>query len=157
MTTTPPAPPPLRHLCDLAITLGEPLELGEAPRGRRRIIPITGGTVSGERLNGRVLPGGSDWQVVYADGSAFLEARYPVRLDDGALIDVHNIGIRHGPPEALEALARGEPVDPSRYYMRTQPRFETGDPRYSWLNRVVAVGTGRREPSAVHLSFFEVL
>jgi hypothetical protein len=153
---TSPAPE-LRHLCDLAITLDEPLELGEAPRGRRRIIPISGGTVSGERLSGRVLSGGSDWQVVYADGSAFLEARYPIELDDGALVDVINIGIRHGPPEVLQALARGEAVDPSKYYMRTQPRFETGDPRYSWLNKVVAVGTGRREAAAVHLTFFEVL
>jgi hypothetical protein len=155
MTSSPA--PELRHLCDLAIELDPPLELGQAPRGRRRIIPIIGGTVSGERLNGRVLPGGSDWQVVTADGSAFLEARYPLRLDDGALIDVINIGIRHGPPEVLAALARGEPVDPSKYYMRTQPRFETGDPRYLWLNRIVGVGTGRRGPSAVHLTFFEVL
>jgi hypothetical protein len=154
---TPSPAPELRHLCDLAIELDPPLELGQAPRGRRRIIPIIGGTVSGERLNGRVLPGGSDWQVVTADGSAFLEARYPLKLDDGALIDVINIGIRHGPPEVLAALARGEPVDPSKYYMRTQPRFETGDPRYLWLNRIVGVGTGRREPSAVHLTFFEVL
>jgi hypothetical protein len=154
--TSAPAPG-LRHLCDLAIELDPPLELGQAPRGRRRIIPIIGGTVSGERLNGSILPGGSDWQVVYADGSAFLEARYPLKLDDGALVDVINTGIRHGPPEVLEALARGEPVDPAKYYMRTQPRFETGDPRYSWLNRLVAVGTGRREPSAVHLTFFEVL
>ncbi len=151
------AAPELRHLCDLAITLDPPLELGQAPRGRRRIIRITGGTVSGERLSGRVLAGGSDWQVVYADGSAFLETRYPIELDDGALIDVINIGVRHGPPEVLEALARGEPVDPSRYYMRTQPRFETGDPRYLWLNRMVAVGTGRRERDAVHLTLFEVL
>lgn len=155
MTSSPA--PELRHLCDLEIELDQPLELGQAPRGRRRIIPITGGTVSGERLNGRVLPGGSDWQVVYADGSAFLEARYPLKLEDGAVIDVLNTGIRHGPPEVIEALARGESVDPTKYYMRTQPRFETGDPRYSWLNRVVAVGTGRREPAAVHLTFFEVL
>ncbi|MBZ8133558.1 hypothetical protein CLD20_09785 [Afifella sp. IM 167] len=149
--------PELSHLCDLAIELSPPLELGDAPRGRRRIIPITGGRVSGERLSGRILPGGSDWQVVYADGLAFLEARYPMETDDGALIDVVNVGYRHGPPEVIAALARGEVVDPASYYMRTQPRFETGDPRYLWLNRIVAVGTGRRDPSAVHLSFYEVL
>ena len=78
-------------------------------------------------------------------------------LDDGALIDVTNLGFRHGPPEVLDALARGEAVDPQRYYMRTTPRFETGDARYAWLNRTLFVGSGARLPDAVRLSFFEVL
>jgi hypothetical protein len=147
----------LRHLCDLEITLGTPLELGHAARGRRRVIPITGGAVSGERLRGDVLPGGADWQTIFPDGTAELEARYTLRLDDGALIDVINRGFRHGPPEVLDALARGETVDPRRYYMRTTPSFETGDPRYAWLNRTIFVGSGARLAQAVRLSFFEVL
>ena len=151
------APPGLRHLCELRVELAQPLELGEALRGRRRIIPIVGGTVEGERLRGRILNLGADWQTVFADGTAELDTRYAMQTDDGALIDIRNFGIRHGPPEVLAALARGELVDPSLYSMRTHPRFETGDARYAWLNRLIAVGSGAREPSAVRVSVFEVL
>lgn len=147
----------LRRLCDLEIRLGTPLELGSSLRGRRRVIPITGGRVLGPRLQGVVLPGGADWQTVYEDGTAQLEARYTLRLDDGALIDVTNFGYRHGPAEILAALACGETVDPRSYYMRTTPRFETGDPRHAWLNRTLFVATGARLPDAVKLSVFEVL
>jgi hypothetical protein len=148
----------LRHLCDLRVELGEPIELGDdALRGRRRIIPIIGGTVSGERLCGQVLNGGADWQTVFTDGTAELESRYMIRTHDDVVIDVRNYGYRHGPATVLAALARGESVDPGSYYMRTQPRFETGDRRYQWLNRMIAVGTGAREAAAVVLTFYEVL
>lgn len=149
-------PPELRHLCDLAVELGQPIELGEGSRGRRRIIPIIGGTVTGERLSGRILNLGADWQTVFPDGSAELDTRYAIETQDGALIDIRNFGYRHGPPEIVAALARGEAVDPSLYYMRTQPRFETGDPRYAWLGRTVFCGTGAREPSAVRVTIYEV-
>jgi hypothetical protein len=154
MTTPEPA---LRHLCNLFVELGQPLELGDAPKGRRRIIPIIGGRVEGERLSGSILALGADWQTVFDDGTAELDTRYGMRTVDGALIDIRNFGYRHGPPEVLAALARGEVVDPSLYSMRTHPRFETGDPRYAWLNRLVAVGSGAREPAAVRVSVFEVL
>lgn len=139
------------------ITLAPPQELGDAPLGRRRIIPITGGRIEGARLQGTVLPGGADWQVVRSDGVADLDARYTVETDDGALIYVNNRGLRHGPPEVLAQLARGEDVDPARYYMRTHPSFETGDARYAWLNRIVCVGTGARRAASVELEIFEVL
>lgn len=150
-------PPELRHLCELLVTLAAPLELGDAPKGRRRIIPINGGTVAGERLNGRILNLGADWQTVFADGTAELDTRYAMQTDDGAIIDIRNFGYRHGPPAVLAALARGEAVDPALYTMRTHPRFETGDARYQWLNRLIAIGTGAREPAAVRISVFEVL
>ena len=147
----------LKPFCDLEIHLARPLELGTSLRGRRRIVPIIGGTVGGPRLQGEVLAGGADWQTVYEDGSAQLEARYTLRLADGALLDVANYGYRHGPPEILAALARGEAVEPQSYYMRTTPRFETGDPRYAWLNRTLFVATGARLPAAVRLEVFEIL
>lgn len=147
----------LEPLFRATITLAPPQELGDAPLGRRRIIPITGGRVAGARLQGTVLPGGADWQVVRSDGVADLDARYTVETDDGALIYVNNRGLRHGPPEVLAQLARGEDVDPARYYMRTHPRFETGDARYAWLNRIVCVGTGARRAASVELEIFEVL
>lgn len=147
----------LAHLCDLKVELAAPVELGLSPRGRRRMIPIVGGTVTGERLSGRILNLGADWQTVFADGSAELDTRYAMETHDGAVIDIRNFGYRHGPAEVLGALAKGEIVDPSRYYMRTQPRFETGDPRYAWLNRTVFVGSGARESDCVKIAFYEVL
>ena len=153
----PPSAPELRHLCEVHVALGEPMELGDGRAGRRRIIPIIGGSVRGERLNGRILNLGADWQTVFQDGTAELDTRYAMQTQDGALVDIRNFGYRHGPPEVLAALARGEVVDPARYSMRTHPRFETGDPRYAWLNRLIAVGSGAREPAAVRISVFEVL
>jgi hypothetical protein len=146
----------LQPLFRAEITLAAPQELGETPQGRRRIIGITGGRFSGERLSGRVLPGGADWQLVRPDGVADLDARYTLETSDGALIYVRNRGYRHGPADILKRLASGESVDPGLYYMRTTPRFETGDPRYAWLNRIVCVASGARRRTAVELEVFEV-
>ena len=146
----------LQPLLRAEVTLAPPQELGDAPLGRRRIIPITGGSFRGEKLAGRVLPGGADWQVIRADGVAELDARYTLETDDRALIYVRNFGYRHGPAEVMQRLAAGEPVDPSLYYMRTTPRFETGAERYRWLNRIICVATGARRQSTVELEVFEV-
>lgn len=145
-----------QKLLQIEITLAAPQELGDTPHGRRRIIGITGGRFSGERLSGRVLPGGADWQVIRADGVADLDARYTLETNDGALIYVRNRGYRHGPAEVLRRLAAGENVDPSLYYMRTTPRFETGDARYAWLNRIICVATGARKSASVELEVFEI-
>ncbi|HEX2334612.1 MAG TPA: DUF3237 domain-containing protein [Burkholderiales bacterium] len=136
--------------------MAAPQELGDTPQGRRRIIAITGGRFSGERLSGRVLPGGADWQLVRPDGVADLDARYTLETSDGALIYVRNRGYRHGPADILKRLASGESVDPGLYYMRTTPRFETGDARYAWLNRIICVASGARRRAAVDLDVFEV-
>lgn len=147
----------LRPLFRAEITLAPAQELGAGPLGRRRIIPITGGRFDGERLSGRVLPGGADWQVIRPDGVADLDARYTLETGDGALIYVRNKGYRHGPEDVIRRLAAGEAVDPKLYYMRTTPWFETGDARYAWLNRIVCAGTGARLAAGVELEFFEVL
>jgi len=146
----------LQRLFRAEISLAPPQELGDSPLGRRRIIGITGGRFTGERLSGRVLPGGADWQVIRADGVADLDARYTLETNDGALIYVRNKGYRHGPADVLKRLASGEEVDAALYYMRTTPRFETGDARYAWLNRIVCVATGARRPAAVELEVYEV-
>lgn len=146
----------LEALFSAEILLAPAQEVGAVPQGRRRIIPIVGGTFAGARLAGRVLPGGADWQIVRADGVADLDARYTLETADGALIYVRNHGYRHGPPEVIERLARGEALDPALYYMRTTPWLETGDARYAWLNRLVCVATGARRASSVALEVYAV-
>lgn len=129
-------------------------EMGSGRAGQRRIIPIVGGTVSGPRLNGRLLNLGADWQTIFADGLAELDTRYAMETDDGAIIEILNYGFRHGPKEVLEAVARGEDVDPSAYYMRTHARLETGDARYAWVNRTLFVGVGARLKQAVRVDLY---
>ena len=133
------------------------LPLGQTPYGERRIINILGGRVEGARLNGRILPGGADWQIIRADGVADLRARYTIEAAGGACILVSSDGLRHGPPEVIAQLARGEPVDPALYYFRTVMRFETGDADLAWLNRIIAIGRGIREARVVRLDVHEVL
>jgi hypothetical protein len=143
-------------LCKVEVTLEPVRELGETPLGRRRIIGITGGRFAGPRLQGRILPGGADWQLIRADGVAYLDARYTLETGDGALIYVNNKGYRHGPKDVIERLARGEEVDSALYYMRATPWFETAAPAYAWLNRTICIATGARRAAAVELDFFEV-
>jgi hypothetical protein len=148
--------PSLRLLYTSTVEVGPPVVVGATPYGERRIIPIKGGSFAGPRLSGKVLPGGADWQVIRTDGVAELEARYSLETEDGALIYVLNQGIRSGPKEVMERLARGEKVSPSEYYFRTRPVFETGAPKYQWLHGLVTVATGERLPDQVIITVYEV-
>jgi Protein of unknown function (DUF3237) len=130
--------------------------LGRTPYGERRIIGILGGSVRGPKLAGRILPGGADWQIIRSDGAADIKARYTIETDTGALIMVTSEGLRHGPPDVLEKLLRGDNVDPRLYYFRTVMRFETADASFDWLNRILALARGQREPRAVRLDVYEV-
>jgi hypothetical protein len=151
-----PIEPSLQLLYTSSVDVGPPVVVGVTPYGERRIIPIKGGFFSGPRLSGKVLPGGADWQVIRTDGIAELEARYTLETDDGALIYVLNQGIRSGSKEVMRRLAGGEQVHPSEYYFRTRPVFETGAPKYQWLQRIVAVATGERLPDEVIITVYEV-
>jgi hypothetical protein len=149
--------PVLKPLFMAHIHVAEALELGSTQLGKRRIIPITGGTFEGEKLRGKILSGGADWQIVTSDGVALLDARYTLQTHDGALIYVNNQGLRYGPADVVQKLAKGETVDPSQYYFRCTPRFETGVLQYAWLNQVISVASGMRTKEAVVLQFYEVL
>jgi hypothetical protein len=138
------------------IKIALPLSVGPSVIGERRIINITGGSFSGPRLSGTIIPGGADWQVIRPDGITEVEARYTLQTNDGALIYVVNRGLRHGPEDVIKRLAAGEQVDPSLYYFRTTPVFETGSPEYRWLNRVVAVAVGERQAAEVIITVYEV-
>lgn len=142
--------PRLTALFRLEATVGQPLDLGERPEGRRRIIPLTGGTFTGPQLNGTLLPGASaDWQIVQADGTALGNIRYTLQTQQGDLLYVRSRGVRHGRPEVLARLGRGEQVDPSEYTFRTSTQIETAAPALDWLNKGVFVGVGGRQPAGV--------
>ena len=146
----------LKSIFTIDAELEAMLNFGSTPYGERRIIGISGGTVQGPRLNGRILPGGADWQIIRSDGAADIQARYTIEADGGAHILVNSQGLRHGPPEVLERLARGDKVDPALYYFRTVMRFETGDAGLGWLNRILALARGERRARSVRLEVYEV-
>ena len=112
-------PPKLTLAFTINVQVGAPTELGQVPRGRRRIIPILGGTFEGPGIRGKVVPGGADWQIVRADGLAELDTRYLLQTDSGQLIYIQNAGIRHAPPDVTKKLLAGEAVDPSQVYFKT--------------------------------------
>ena len=149
-------PPILQPLGELSCAVGAPIDVGDGPHGRRRIIPILGGTFTGERLSGRILGGANDYQIVRRDGVLELQARYVIETATGALIYVENNGLRDGPAEVLAAQTRGELVDPALIYFRAIPRFETAAPEYLWLTKRVFVSSGARFPDRVALRFFEL-
>jgi hypothetical protein len=122
----------------------------------RRIGVVPGGIFQGERLNGKVREGGNDWQVVRADGKVELDVRLVLETDNGALIGMTYKGIRRGPAEVLQRVDRGEVVDPSEYYFRTNPIFETAS-SYNWINGILAIGIGNRTTEGVVYSVFEIL
>ena len=130
---------------------------GDIGFGVRRIIPITGGEVRGEKVNGKVLALGADFQFVRPNQLIELEAKYAFETDDGATVYVENKGIRFGPAELLEKLKRGEMVDPALIYCRTVPRFETGAENYRWLMEHIFVGSAARHPDRVVIDVFMVL
>jgi hypothetical protein len=117
--------------------LGE--HVGHGDGDRLSFTPITGGTVDGPLLRGTVVPGGGDWAVTRGEVSE-LNARYLLRADDGALIDIVNRGYYKASPEVVARAERGEPVDPSEYDFRSQPVFRTDAPAHRWLAETVFVG-----------------
>ena len=148
--------PGFEYLGEVRVEVAVPLIVGHGPNGERRIVPILGGTVAGPRLSGDIVPGGADYQLVRPDGVTEIEARYTLRLADGALVYVVNRGLRHAAPEDMARLLRDEPVPPERVYFRTAPVFETAGPAYAWLQRGLFLGMGERLPASVRVRIFAV-
>jgi hypothetical protein len=148
--------PQLVPLFNLHADLAEPLDFGMTPVGHRRVINILGGGFEGARVGGVILAGGADWQIIQPNGVAVLDARYTLRSHDAQFIQVTSLGMRHGPAEVMQRLARGEDVDPNGYYFRTVLRFESGSGPLDWMNRIIAVAAGIRTRSAVDLEAYEV-
>jgi len=148
--------PALEPVFRLDGVLAAPLSVGATPQGTRRVVPITGGRFEGPRLRGEIVPGGADWQFDRSDGVTQVEALYLLRTDDGVHIQVHNRGLRHGPPAVMVRLAAGEPVAPEEYYFRAAPEFSAPAGRYEWLNRNLFVCTGERRAASIRLWVFRV-
>ncbi len=155
--------PTLEHLADLTVQVAAPIEAGSVSglnsRGRRRIIPITGGTLAGAQLQGRVLAGGADFQLVVSDTAADLDARYIIALDGayaGEHLYVQNRALRRGSAADIAKLVRGEPVDPAAIYFRCAPTFEVSHPALAWMTESLFIGTGARFPDRVEMRFFRV-
>jgi hypothetical protein len=138
----------------IAVRVGAPLTIDGGAPGRR-FIPILGGEVSGG-LTGEVLPGGGDWQTILPDGALELSAHYILDIAEQGLVEVRSDGLRHAPRAVLNALERGEAVDPASYYFRTSMRFRASAPGLARLNRLLGVAVGRREPPLVRLDVYEV-
>ncbi|MBR0691906.1 DUF3237 domain-containing protein [Bradyrhizobium lablabi] len=146
-----------RYAFTITALIGPVTSAGETGSGVRRIIPIIGGEVKGERINGKVLSFGADFQIVRPNELIDLEAKYAFETDDGAVVYVENRGIRFGPVELLQKLKRGEPVDPQLIYFRTVPRFETGSEKYRWLMEHIFIASAARHADRVVIDVHQVL
>jgi hypothetical protein len=145
------------HLMTMRLTVNGMQMVGATPNGGRRVGLVGGGTFEGARLQGTILPGGADWIIARPDGSTTLDVRIVLQTDDGAAIAMTYRGLRHGPAEVMDKVNKGEFVDPALYYFRTAILFETASEKYSWLNGIIAIGTGSRPPEGPVYDVFEVL
>jgi hypothetical protein len=152
-------PPSLqtKYVFSLAIKVGTPIVAGDLGYGTRRIVPILGGELTGEGMKGTIFPCGADFQVIRPNGLTELEAKYAFQMDDGAVVYIENIGIRFGPKQALDRIARGEIVDPKLIYFRSVPKFETGSAKYRWLMENLFIGVGARHPDRVEIEVHQVM
>jgi hypothetical protein len=146
-----------RYVFTITACIGEATSAGETGHGVRRIIPITGGEVKGDGVNGKVCTVGADFQIIRPNELIELEAKYAFETDDGAVVYVENKGLRFGPVELLQKLKRGEPVDPKLIYCRTVPKFETGSEKYRWLMENLFIGSAARHADRVVIDVHQVL
>ncbi|MGH9047248.1 MAG: DUF3237 domain-containing protein [Acidimicrobiales bacterium] len=150
-----PVEPSLSFLCHVEVGLGDPIEVGHGPLGRRRIIPITGGAVTG-RLSGELVSLGADWQLVWDDGTAVIDTRYLLRTPEQTFLPLATRGYRTGPPEVLARLAAGRDVDPADYYFRFTLDIDAPEGPYGWLRSRIIVGSAVRLASIVRYDAYEV-
>jgi len=149
--------PELEFVYEAGGDLGAPRQIGQTHDGSRRIIPIMeGGYVKGPLISGRLMGNAADWQLTRHDGVTVVDAMYAIETDDGALIQIRNRGLRHGPPEVMARLAAGEDVDPAEYYFRAVPEFVAPDGPYEWMNRSIFLCAGARYASSIRMWIWRV-
>jgi len=146
----------LEPLLSYRATLKPMVMVGPGPFGNRAIVDVTGGAFEGPRLRGKILPSGADWLLMGADGFGRLDVRATFETDDGAFLYLSYHGLLEMNDRVMTALTQGPATAFGEVRFFTAPRFETGDPRYAWLNRVVAVAEGRVLPNAVEYRMYSV-
>jgi hypothetical protein len=144
------------YLLTFTVTVNALKDIGKVPLGTRHIDMLGAGTFEGPRLKGQVLSGGIDQKIFRTDGAMNQNVRLVLETDDDALIYMHYTGVRYGTPEVMARIAAGEIVEPTEYYLRSTPYFETASEKYDWLNRIVTVGVGRRMPDHAAYDVFEI-
>jgi len=144
-------------LCDINADLEEQIEVGPTPHGIREIYNIKGGTVEGPKVSGKMLPTGADWLIIRPDMAAELDVRATMQTDDNEIIYIYYRGIISADLEVFDKIQKGEDVDPSEYYFRSTPVFETSSEKYGWINRIVAVGVGKLAKNKVIYKVYMIL
>jgi hypothetical protein len=145
------------YLGELMMQVTGSYMLGEAPAGKRRLDRLDKGHFKGPKIQAEIVTGGMDILLGGTDGAVRPDVRLILELDDGAILLIQYRGVRHAPDEVMQRIAKGERVPPNEYYLRTSLVFETASKKYGWMNRIVGIGVGRREPGAVFYDVFEVL
>ena len=142
----------LEYEFSYAANLKQPLQIGNGPFGGRSFFEVSGGSFEGKRLKGKILTGGGDWLLLGPDGYGRLDVRAQLLTDDGAAIYLHYTGLL----EMNDKVSGGGTTDYADHYFRTAPRFETGDPRYAWLNQTLFVAEGRIGSFGVEYKVYRV-
>ena len=146
--------PKLEFVYECDVNIADPQEFGTTVEGKRRVIPITGGSFSGPEIRGQVLSGGADWSLSRNDGASSVEAAYYLRTDDGITIRIVNRGLRYGAPPA------DDPTSGEKFFMYTAPVFEAPAGKYEWLNQamyVATLGARRDAKKAVLIRVFRLV
>src|ERR1700733_5798584 len=146
-----------KYVFTITANIGGVTSAGDIGHGVRPLIPVIGGEVRGENLNGKVCPFGADFQIIRPNELIELEAKYAIETDDGAVVYVENKGLRFGPVGLLQKLKRGEAVDPRLIYFRPGPRFEPGSGKYRWLMEHLFIGSAARHADRVVIDVHQVL
>ncbi len=135
----------LVHEFTFTATLKPPLPIGSGPIGTRMFYEVVGGEISGDRLCGTLL-GGGEWALIGPDGFVRIDVRLQVQTHDGAHLYIQYTGLLELNEAVRGALASGAGTDFGKQYFFTNPRFETGDERYAWVNTTFFIGEGRLLP-----------
>lgn len=142
-------------LMNIKVRVEAPIEVGKGLTGTRRIFSASGGEFEGERLRGKVLPGGGEWFLQGEGSVGQPDVRLLLQTDTGAHVFMRYSGVLDFNEAVIEAITAGRATNFGDTTFLTQVRFEAGDPGVAWLNQTIAVGEGRMHPDCVEYAIYE--